>query len=593
MWNWIFKLNILQRLLLYFIIVIIISVSIVSSLIYLQASREIKKQQSDYLEYIIENASYQTNLFIEELEYTTIPLISNDRVKSFLEIDRDDRLEYYYHHSDIQKMMDDLLIQNEAINLVFLIGENERAILSEGRLTEYDENTSFENMYDNLLKTTPETGAANITLKKSLQNEEYVLTMTRNVRGRTHFIPKGVFGIEIQATSLEKLWDISNLKNGTSLWIFDENNQIVYHPDEHWVGEKIDENLNQNFKDNKDTFIDKWRNEEMIFSYIHSPETTWTLVAMTPQQNVYEPLAGLNKKVVIAIGISLFIALLLSIAFANTIIKPLRKVQKGMKQTETGDWVKLKPLKGKDEISSVVSSYNLMIDRLSILIKNLTKAELKNHRVLFEKQSIEFQALQSQINPHFLYNTLETMNAYAIIKDEVEISEMTVALAQMFRYAVRNLEVVTLMEEKEHVENFLTIAKHRIQREIDVQFLVDQNLYNEEVVKLTIQPIVENAILHGFKKNSDIDSIAIQVTKSKGLLLIEIKDNGVGIPPEKLEELKRVLKQTNNNQINTKMGIGLSNVNRRIQLIYGNDYGLDVYSQMDVGTTVGIKMPRL
>lgn len=593
MWNWIFKLNILQRLLLYFIIVIIISVSIVSSLIYLQASREIKKQQSDYLEYIIENASYQTNLFIEELEYTTIPLISNDRVKSFLEIDRDDRLEYYYHHSDIQKMMDDLLIQNEAINLVFLIGENERAILSEGRLTEYDENTSFENMYDNLLKTTPETGAANITLKKSLQNEEYVLTMTRNVRGRTHFIPKGVFGIEIQATSLEKLWDISNLKNGTSLWIFDENNQIVYHPDEHWVGEKIDESLNQNFKDNKDTFIDKWRNEEMIFSYIHSPETTWTLVAMTPQQNVYEPLAGLNKKVVIAIGISLFIALLLSIAFANTIIKPLRKVQKGMKQTETGDWVKLKPLKGKDEISSVVSSYNLMIDRLSILIKNLTKAELKNHRVLFEKQSIEFQALQSQINPHFLYNTLETMNAYAIIKDEVEISEMTVALAQMFRYAVRNLEVVTLMEEKEHVENFLTIAKHRIQREIDVQFLVDQNLYNEEVVKLTIQPIVENAILHGFKKNSDIDSIAIQVTKSKGLLLIEIKDNGVGIPPEKLEELKRVLKQTNNNQINTKMGIGLSNVNRRIQLIYGNDYGLDVYSQMDVGTTVGIKMPRL
>src|SRR5690625_1103704 len=163
----------------------------------------------------------------------------------------------------------------------------------------------------------------------------------------------------------------------------------------------------------------------------------------------------------------------------------------------------------------------------------------------------------------------------------------------MFRYAVRNLEVVTLMEEKEHAENFLTIAKHRIQREIDVQFLVDQNLYNEEVVKLTIQPIVENAILHGFKKNSDIDSIAIQVTKSKGLLLIEIKDNGVGIPPKKLEELKRVLKQTNNNQINTKMGIGLSNVNRRIQLIYGNDYGLDVYSQIDVGTTVGIKMPRL
>src|SRR5699024_5014231 len=148
--------------------------------------------------------------------------------------------------------------------------------------------------------------------------------------------------------------------------------------------------LQPHFSSNENTFTDIWENEKMTFYYNKLPETNWTLVAMSPQQKIYEPLAGLNEKVITAIIISLLIALVLSIGFANSIVKPLRKVQKGMKQTEEGDWIKIAPLKGTDEISSVVSSYNMMIDKLATLLKNLTEAELKNHRVLFEKQSIEF-----------------------------------------------------------------------------------------------------------------------------------------------------------------------------------------------------------
>lgn len=593
MGNWLYNLNILQRLLFYFCIVIIVSVTIVSWLIYSQASTEIKQQQANFLEYIVNNASYQTNQYIQDLEYTTLPLINNDRVKGFLELDHDDQLEYYYHHVDIKNLMNDLLIQNEDIHLVFLMGENEKSILSEGWLTVDEGKTSFDHIYADLLESTPETGGTNVTLNKSLNGEQYVLTMTRNVRGRRNFVPMGVLGIEIEATALAKLWDITKLKNRASLWIFDENNRIVFHPEEEWVGKKINKDLQQYFDSDENTFTDFWENEEMIFYFHTSPETNWTLVAMTPQQKVYEPLSGLNRIVVTAIIISLLIALMLSTGFANSIVKPLRKVQKGMKQTEEGDWVKLSPLKGTDEISRVVTSYNMMIDKLSILIKNLTEAELKNHRVMFEKQSIEFQALQLQINPHFLYNTLETINAYAMINNEVEISEMTVALSQMFRYAVRNLEVVTVKEEVDHLKNYLMIEKYRFQKEINVEFDIDPSLYNEEIVKLTMQPLVENAIHHGFRNNRDTGKIVIRATKGEQLLIIEIKDNGLGISPERLAELNAVMKQNRNQNIPTKTGIGLSNVNRRIQLIFGDHYGLNIYSKQGQGTTVMMKIPRL
>lgn len=590
--NWLFKLNILQRLILYFLIVITVSVSIVSWRIYSQASTEIKQQQLDYLEYIVSNASYQTNLFMRDLEYKTLPLINNDRIKSFLELDRGEILEHYYHHIDITKMMNDLLIQNENIHLVFLISENEHYILSEGWLPVDEEMTSVSDVYEPIIERTPESGAINITLNNSLNKDKYVLTLTRNVRGRTNFVPMGVLGIELEVSALENLWDTSTLKNGTSLWVIDENNRIVFHPEEKWLGKEINAELSQHFDQQHNVFTGEWENEKMMFYYHTSPETNWTLVAMTPQKNIYEPLAGLNKKVMTAISISLMIAIVLSVGFANSIVKPLRRVQAGMKQTEEGEWIKLKPLKGTDEISSVVESYNMMIDKLSILVKNLTEAKLKHHRLLFEKQSIEFQALQSQINPHFLHNTLETMNAYATINHEPKISEMTVALSQMFRYAVRNLEVVTIKEEINHLQNYLIIAKHRFQREINIEVNIDQDLYNEEIVKLTMQPIVENAIQHGFGKKLDDGKIIINALKQKGLLIIEIKDNGQGISPEKLAELKAMLKQKDHQHIRRGMGIGLSNVNRRIQIIYGERYGLAIDSIPGKGTTVTMIIPR-
>lgn len=591
MWGWIYRLNIFQRLLIYFGVIIVVTITIVTWLIYQQATTEIKKQSANYLEYIVENASYQTDLFISDLEMATLPLMNTNLVKHYLEIGKDQTYDTFYYTKEIKKRMNNLLIQDDNINYIYLLKDNDQYISSKGTILTDEESDSPVALYDRLLEITPESGRVSVLVDESLYDQEYVVTMTRRVRGLRSYIPKGILGVEVDATALAHLWDIAQFKNGTSLWIFDENNRIVYHPNPYWVGKKLNKQLEEHFLDKtKTTFTEQWEEEDMIFYSNHSPQTNWTLVAMTPEEKVYEPVAGLRKKLFIALSASLLIAIVASIGFAKSIVNPLRKIQKGMKQTEVGEWEHIKPLKGTDEVSDVVTSYNKMIDKLSTLMEDLYEAELKNHKFLYEKQHIEFQALQSQINPHFLHNTLETVNAHATLHDEEEISEMVVALSQMFRYAVRNLEVVTIKEEIEHVKNFLVIEKHRFQKEVNVDFAIPPELYEAEIVKLTLQPLVENAIHHGLRKKRDKGKITIRARVEGNMLYVEILDNGSGISPERLKEIEYLL-QKKDTKVISDLGIGVSNVNRRIQLIYGENYGLHITSILGKETKIEMNVP--
>ncbi|MFB5662796.1 sensor histidine kinase [Alteribacillus sp. HJP-4] len=590
--NWMYRLNIQQRLLLYFTIVILVSITLVTWLIYQQTTKEIKDQSEANLEYIVENANYQTDLFVKDLEYATLPILTENRVKSFLELEEEERLSQYYHTKDIKKMMKSFELRNQNINLIYLLGENGQAVFSENNFFQDEDSYYAKDIYERLLETTPESGKVSLLGSESIYNNEYVVSITRRMRGFS-FVPKGILGVEINASALEQLWNIAQFENGTSLWIFDEYNRIVYHPEQKWVGKPLDNQLKKNISSNTNgTFTADWEEEEMLFYYDRSPNTNWTLVAMKPKEAVYEPVSGMNKTAIIAIGSSILIALLISIVFAKSIVKPLRKVQTGMKKMEVGEWEIIKPLKGTDEISSVVSSYNKMIKRLSALVDDLYAAEVKNHTVMYEKQNIELQALQSQINPHFLHNTLETMNGYAILNDADEISEMASALSQMFRYSVRNLEIVTLEEELSHVKNFLIVEEHRFQKSFQIDLDIPSLLQKEEIVKLSLQPLVENAIHHGLRKKRYEGEITIRARKEDSCLMVEVIDNGTGISQEKLAEIQSILNEKDGERRSEKMGIGLWNVNRRIQLIFDENSGLEVLSNDGEGTTIRMKIPR-
>lgn len=240
-----------------------------------------------------------------------------------------------------------------------------------------------------------------------------------------------------------------------------------------------------------------------------------------------------------------------------------------------------------------------MIDELTFLVDRVYKAELDKQKVQLEMrdrelelQNNEFQALQSQINPHFLYNTLETMNAYALVKGADEISEMAEALAYMFRYSVQNMENVKLVDELDHIRNYLIIQEHRLQRKIFFDVQVDPKWLLEDVVKLSLQPLVENAIEHGFPNKEQDEKIILKAYKDGDRFFIIIEDNGRGMSEERLREVKSHLNNKNDKAFYSRsMGIGIKNVHRRVQLIFGEEYGLDILSQPGKGTKVRIAIP--
>jgi two-component system sensor histidine kinase YesM len=232
----------------------------------------------------------------------------------------------------------------------------------------------------------------------------------------------------------------------------------------------------------------------------------------------------------------------------------------------------------------------MMIEKIDTLIKDKYQTQL----IVMDA---EMKALESQINSHFLYNTLESINSIAEIEGIDRISIMTKALGDMFRYSIKtDSELVYLEEELKHINDYMVIQKIRYNNKIDAEFNIPEDLLKCKILKLILQPIVENAICHGleYKKGSGI--LRINAFIEGPNIIFEILDDGIGIPAEQLSNMQRVLNEPPQFEKlgrRDKRGIGIANVNSRIKLYYGKEYGLTVSSKQNVGTCIQITVPKL
>lgn len=592
------NMNLFQRLLLYFALIMILPLIIVASIIYMQSANLLEKQTEDYLGQVVTNVNFQTDRFIKNYELVTLPILSNPNVKHFLDLEENnvyvkEHIRYQYYEN-IWTMMDNFVIQKPEINRMYILGDNKRQIWLR------DKGGSFsQDKYNKLKRITPESGK--IIIHPSNQNGRITLTIARKIRGMKSFTPNGILGIEINASELGELWKEANLGNEGFFMIADPNGKVIYHPDAKFIGETLNEVGKEEINKHKQgTFFDQWNNESTFFHFLTSEYTGWKLIAAVPKSQLFAPISGVRLTAVVSAIIVIIIAFTLSVNFIRQVVKPIQLLERTMKTVEQGEWKKVPTLPRNDEISSLLRSYNRMVDRLSTLVDQVYKAELNNQQVKIElqereleKQKVEIQALESQINPHFLYNTLETMNGYGIINGIEEISKMAEALAGMFRYSVRNLEMVTLADEVEHVKGYLIIHELRIRKPINLILDIDPSLYDAPMVKLSLQPLVENAIQHGFRKAVNEIRITISTKVIDSCLHVCVIDNGRGIQNERLKEIGEFIKADRKNKpkLRSDLGIGVTNVNRRIQLLFGNQYGLDLSSRVNEGTTVSIILP--
>ena len=215
------------------------------------------------------------------------------------------------------------------------------------------------------------------------------------------------------------------------------------------------------------------------------------------------------------------------------------------------------------------------------------------------KRQAQYLALQNQINPHFLYNTLESIRSEALIAGLDSVADMTEALASFFRYTISNMEnMVTLEEELDNINTYFLIQKYRFEERIGLTIEYDEeehDLLNHCLLpKLTLQPVVENSIIHGIERKMGFSTVRIVLRCTEKRLIIQVSDDGIGMQPEALDDLNRKLNQSLFESLHNKKkkgGIALVNVNNRIHLIFGEEYGITVYSTPGVGTDVMIELP--
>ncbi len=239
-----------------------------------------------------------------------------------------------------------------------------------------------------------------------------------------------------------------------------------------------------------------------------------------------------------------------------------------------------------DEIGTVATSLNHMLDENQRMIEEIKDSKIRLYETELAQQKMEILAYRNQINPHFLYNTLSCMRDMALINDQDSIAEMAMALSDIFRYAVKASNIVTVRDEVSYIAKYARIIEYRFMGKIMISTDVEEDVLDKPMIRFFLQPLVENAVFHGLESKMDNGSVDVCIESEDDRLNITIRDDGIGMDEEKLESLRE---QMNNPKENN--GIGLSNIIQRLRLFYGDEYTFNVESRVNEGTVLYVTVP--
>ena len=382
----------------------------------------------------------------------------------------------------------------------------------------------------------------------------------------------------------------------TEMIVFDSKENIIRNPYNTFLKEKEVnlKNLKKKFEENKKktnfSFLYKDKKREYMIVSVYVEDLDSYMLNVISLQDIYKEI---NKTRYTAIGGIIVLILILSF-LTNTLtrflFKKMIQLINSMKRVEKGDFLIDLDISNRGEIGQLASHFRNMLDKINRLIADAVNKQAAT-------KEAELKALKTQIDSHFLYNTLENIKMMAEIEGNYQISDVVTSLGEMMRYNLKwKNDLVVLQDEINHIQNYISIMNVRLDGGVALKLSVSPELKEQEILKMSLQPIIENSIKHGIRPNSIIEQGIVEV-KAKvedNALFIEVVDNGAGMTKEQTAQLNHKIRssQLTADQDTAKgNGIGLRNLHERITLCYGNDYGLWVTSVLGEGTTVMIKLP--
>ena len=412
----------------------------------------------------------------------------------------------------------------------------------------------------------------------------WVITLSRGIRNYTgEGDSDGVVFIDLNYSAISELCTQNSVGTKGYVFILDQNGNIVYHPQQQQLYNELQtENISLIMNAKTDVVTAGKGDDEKIYALSHSETTGWTIVGC---MNMSELLKNSRKArsiyVLVALGL-IAIALVISSEIAKNITFPIQKLRDSMKRVQKGDFSAAEiEVYSDNEIGSLTRSFNVMTHKIQDLMA-------QNIQVEEQKLKFDLKALQSQINPHFLYNTLDSIIWMAEGKKNEEVVLMTASLARLLRQSISiENELVTIGQEIEYVRSYLTIQKMRYKDKLEFEINVDPRITHAQIIRLVLQPIVENAIYHGLKYKESKGMLKVHGYELGERIIIDITDDGVGMDEETLKHIYDKHKVNYHSN-----GVGVYNVQQRLVLYYGKEYGIIYHSEKGKGTTATVVIPK-
>lgn len=394
----------------------------------------------------------------------------------------------------------------------------------------------------------------------------------------------GYVFVYLRESSIINAFKETELFNNGILYVIDHSGYIVSAKDKSLLGKRnefttakaINGLAHNNFT------ISKISGRNYYVSYRDIQGTPWRMVSFIPSLEYEREIILLRNWIFYIILFCCLMSLALSVLISKGISKPVRDLSERMHEVGEGNFDVRIDCDSKDEIGMLSRHFNEMVSQVRQLIKKVYQEELL-------KQKAELKSLRMQINPHFLYNTLESINWMARIHGVPEIGKMVKALGDLMRASIGGEDFISIREEIRNIENYLTIQKFRYGDKIEAEMIIQPEISDIKIPKLILQPIVENAIVHGIENKTGNGKITIEGFLTDQTVVLKVKDDGIGMDEETCSKILSEDYQDGNTGKHAH--IGLKNVDKRIKMYYGDNYGLNIRSRKGTGTCVSICLP--
>ncbi|HIT89049.1 MAG TPA: sensor histidine kinase [Candidatus Merdenecus merdavium] len=552
--------------------------------------RAIIKNSTDYTEQLVRQLNGNMDSYIHYMENISEMITRNHDVK-----------DYFMNQSNIKKIetrkaeeerivsqFQTILNTRTDIRNIGLIDEKNNYILNRGNLS-INPHVNIEKLsWYQQAKEEKESFALSVSHIQNiiLNNYDWVITLSRAIVDENQNI-LGVFFIDMNYNSISDLCQSVALGEKGYVYVLDQEGNIIYHPQQQLLysglkHEEIEKTLH--ITEDENSFIVGKGQDKKVYTATKSQKTGWMIVGVSYMSELMKERE--NTQIIyglVTLGL-LGGAILLAVFLSKAITKPIKVLDASMKRVEKGEFKNARiPVERDNEIGRLSNSFNVMTMEIQSLMEQNTLEQK-------QKRKAQMKALQAQIHPHFLYNTLDSIIWMAESrKHHEEVVLMTSSLAKLLRKSIGNDEdLVTIDQEVDYIKTYLTIQAIRYRDTMEYHIHIDEDIRHEKVVKFTLQPLVENAIYHGLKYIEEKGMIQIRGFRDGDVVILEVIDNGIGMDEE---ELRHIYEQKEPNQKSN--GVGIYNVQNRLQLYFGGDYGLTFQSVKGEGTMVTVRIPLL